>query len=336
MRSAIRILLGHLLLLAACDNAVPKCTPGTTQSCACTDGHQGAQSCTNDGTFAECKCSPPSSDSQQVKDDATPTQTDREADGEKGVRALLDEWLKAQNEGNFEAYEALYAREATGVRLSGTTKRHFNRAGWLKDRARMFKGKMHVGIEGAIFKVADTYGRISIVQTFQSGRYRDVGGKQIVAVREDGKWAIQREDMISSDYKPDNACDPEKHEWCTGDAEFYANEDWDAYSDNEGGASYFRDELKRRYQSDIDRCVRKHFVQGQSLEGTIAAMVVPGGQTNGAKVNGFSKSINDCIEDIANSTWLFADPQTSALNDYSPKSLRNGVVAFRLPIKSDL
>jgi hypothetical protein len=59
-------------------------------------------------------------------------------------QAAFEGWLKAQNDGDFAAYSALYAAEFTGVRRSGPEKRHFDRDGWLKDRARMFKAKMKV------------------------------------------------------------------------------------------------------------------------------------------------------------------------------------------------
>jgi hypothetical protein len=35
------------------------------------------------------------------------------------ARAVLERWLKAQNEGDFAAYEALYATRFTDIRRSG-------------------------------------------------------------------------------------------------------------------------------------------------------------------------------------------------------------------------
>src|SRR5262249_27020631 len=60
------------------------------------------------------------------------------ADLSPEVRALVDAWLAAQNRGDFAAYEKLYAQKFTGVRRSGTRTVSLDRAGWMRDRKRMF------------------------------------------------------------------------------------------------------------------------------------------------------------------------------------------------------
>ena len=60
------------------------------------------------------------------------------------VRAVIDAWLRAQNEGDFAAYERLYAPRFTGIRRSGPRERRFDRAGWIADRQAMFRASMQV------------------------------------------------------------------------------------------------------------------------------------------------------------------------------------------------
>src|SRR5690349_10149110 len=64
------------------------------------------------------------------------------------ARSLLDVWLKAQNEGDFDTYQIVYAQRFTGVRRSGPRTVRLDRAGWLKDRKRMFGKPMAVSISG--------------------------------------------------------------------------------------------------------------------------------------------------------------------------------------------
>jgi hypothetical protein len=55
---------------------------------------------------------------------------DTAADMSPDVKTLLDAWLKAQNDGDFNAYEKLYAQRFTGIRRSGPRTVKMDRAGW--------------------------------------------------------------------------------------------------------------------------------------------------------------------------------------------------------------
>jgi hypothetical protein len=48
------------------------------------------------------------------------------------ARALFDDWLAAQNDGDFAAYQKLYGADFSGVRRSGPRTVALDRAGWLK------------------------------------------------------------------------------------------------------------------------------------------------------------------------------------------------------------
>lgn len=118
-------------------------------------------------------------------------------DGEQ-VRALVDAWLKAQNEGDFAAYEALYATRFTGTKRIGPRTFKYDRAGWVKDRGRMFKNKMHVSAEGLKVSASSKTAVVQFTQTWASGKFKDVGSKQLIVVPDGGALKIGREEMLSS------------------------------------------------------------------------------------------------------------------------------------------
>ena len=115
------------------------------------------------------------------------------------ARALVEQWQKAQNDGDFNAYGALYAARFNGVRRSGARTVRLDRAGWMKDRGRMFKKTMEVSIEALEIAAAPTSARVVFVQRFKQGRYEDRGPKQLVIVPEPGGARIAREEMLSSE-----------------------------------------------------------------------------------------------------------------------------------------
>jgi ketosteroid isomerase-like protein len=114
------------------------------------------------------------------------------------VRRVVDTWLKAQNDGDFAAYSALYAERFTGVRRSGPRTVKLDRAGWLKDRQRMFAKKMTVTIADLKMNAAPTTARVTFQQTWASGTYQDVGEKSLVVVKEKGAARIVQEELLAS------------------------------------------------------------------------------------------------------------------------------------------
>lgn len=117
---------------------------------------------------------------------------------EEEVAALLDGWLAAQNEGDFEAYQALYADRFLGVKRSGPRTSRFDRAGWLADRQRMFRKTVVVRADDRQINRWSAGAKLSFTQTWASGRYQDVGPKQLVLSRQGGALRIAREEMLSS------------------------------------------------------------------------------------------------------------------------------------------
>jgi ketosteroid isomerase-like protein len=117
---------------------------------------------------------------------------------EGSARALFERWLEAQNQGDFAAYERLYAERFTGVKRSGDYKATFDRKGWLRDRKGMFTHAMRVEASQVALSVTPRTARVTLQQTWSAGTYRDVGPKQMVLVATADGPRIAREEMLSS------------------------------------------------------------------------------------------------------------------------------------------
>ena len=114
------------------------------------------------------------------------------------VTALVEAWKGAQNQGDFAAYQALYARRMTGIKRVGPRVFTFDREGWMKDRGRMFKKKMEVAADDLKVTAGGASALVRVQQTFKQGSFQDVGPKELVVVREDGGLRIAREEMLAS------------------------------------------------------------------------------------------------------------------------------------------
>lgn len=118
--------------------------------------------------------------------------------GKQAALDLVGRWLQAQNAGDFAAYQALYAPRFTGVRRSGPRTVKLDRAGWMKDRGRMFDKKMTVAADDVEVALAATTTSVRFRQRFKLGGYQDAGPKLVVLVLEGGRLAIAREEMLAS------------------------------------------------------------------------------------------------------------------------------------------
>jgi hypothetical protein len=126
----------------------------------------------------------------------TVARADLAAADKAGVRALVDRWVDAQNQGDLPAYQALYGPVMTGIRRSGAKTVYLDRAQWMTDRARMFKKKMTVTVTALRALPQGERTQVLFTQTFESGSYKDVGPKELIL---DGKPPlIVREEMLSS------------------------------------------------------------------------------------------------------------------------------------------
>jgi len=122
----------------------------------------------------------------------------KNAKDQKDVKDLLDKWLSAQNTGNFSVYEPCYASRFQGVRRTGNFTLRLDRAGWMKDRGRMFKKPMTVQMDKVVIVLTPPSAVVKFEQTWASGKYKDVGPKEMVVVLENGAWKISREELLQS------------------------------------------------------------------------------------------------------------------------------------------
>lgn len=114
------------------------------------------------------------------------------------VEDLVDRWLTAQNEGDFGAYSATYAKRITGIKRAGNRETTYNREDWLADRKRMFRKPMKVESAKQSIHTSPTSAVVRFEQTWASGKFKDVGPKQLIVVREAGALRIAREEMQAS------------------------------------------------------------------------------------------------------------------------------------------
>jgi ketosteroid isomerase-like protein len=121
---------------------------------------------------------------------------------DEDARALLDEWLAAQNQGDYPRYAALYAARFTGVRRTGDKTRAFDHAGWLADRKRMFEKPMQVTAEELQIARMGPSAVVRFEQQWSTASYRDAGPKQMVLVREPAGVRIAREELLRSSKLP--------------------------------------------------------------------------------------------------------------------------------------
>jgi ketosteroid isomerase-like protein len=115
------------------------------------------------------------------------------------VSALFDAWLNAQNEGDLERYDALYATRFQGIKRVGARTFSYDRTGWMADRGRMFGSPMTVTAADIEIRGSGSVSVVYFTQTWTSGTYQDQGPKQLVIVREGSELRISREEMLSSE-----------------------------------------------------------------------------------------------------------------------------------------
>ena len=119
--------------------------------------------------------------------------------------ALLARWLRAQNQRDFAAYEALYANAFTGVRRVRDRRVELDRNGWMRDRRRMFARPVTVEASDVVWS-SDALGTTArFTQTFASSSFSDRGGKQLRLEKSNDRWKIVREEMLTSRVTPDHS-----------------------------------------------------------------------------------------------------------------------------------
>lgn len=117
---------------------------------------------------------------------------------ESRIRQLLETWVNAQNEGDFQSYSSLYSEKFNGVKRAGAKTTTFDLDGWIADRQRMFQKTMDVEISDLNTVTTSQSAVVRFTQTWASGTFKDVGPKQLVIVDSPAGLRIAREEMLAS------------------------------------------------------------------------------------------------------------------------------------------
>jgi hypothetical protein len=127
-----------------------------------------------------------------------------EAKRAAAARGLVSRWLATQNAADFATYSALYAPRFQGVRRSGERTVRLDRAGWLRDRQRMFRKAQRVSVaEVQVEPGSPEAIDVGFTQFYRSGSYEDEGPKHLRLVAgPDGALRIASEELLFSRRRP--------------------------------------------------------------------------------------------------------------------------------------
>lgn len=123
----------------------------------------------------------------------------RSVPGEVEARAVLEQWLGAQNQGDFTRYQSLYAARFAGIKRAGERTRSYDRPGWIADRQAMFASAMRVEVSGVEIQAGAAMVVLTFTQRFTQGNFHDEGPKRMVLAREGTSLRIAREEMVRSE-----------------------------------------------------------------------------------------------------------------------------------------
>ena len=111
---------------------------------------------------------------------------------------VISAWLQAQNQGDFAAYEKLYAPDFAGVKRVGTATLHFNQTSWLNDRKGMFLNSMVVTATAVEAEDKDGGLTVRFTQHWAAGTYADEGTKELSLKKVGNQLLIAREELLNS------------------------------------------------------------------------------------------------------------------------------------------
>ncbi|WOK04299.1 hypothetical protein RT717_14560 [Imperialibacter roseus] len=111
---------------------------------------------------------------------------------------VIQDWVKSQNQGDFEKYKSFYAASFSGVKRAGANEYKYDVKGWLKDRERMFQKEMNVEARYLLINYHQAPYRVNFQQLWQSGSFSDYGPKLVKIDSVDGKLKIVSEEMLTS------------------------------------------------------------------------------------------------------------------------------------------
>lgn len=155
-----------------------------------------------------CRPTSPDSSSQQnaVELPKTETTAKIEAPEKTSIKPLekdqitdfVDQWIEVQNGGDFDGYKKLYGEKFKGIKRVGSKTSKYEFEAWLEDRSRMFQKPMKVGVKSLHITIDGERATARFVQSWESGKFRDVGPKELIVERIDGRLFLIHEEMVRS------------------------------------------------------------------------------------------------------------------------------------------
>ncbi|MBW1697230.1 MAG: L,D-transpeptidase family protein [Deltaproteobacteria bacterium] len=107
--------------------------------------------------------------------------------GVSEIEEMVNGWLAAWSAKDIEKYGGYYAR--------GFRSRGMDRKAWLRYKDRLNKKYKYIRVskENLVIKQKNGKSFVTFLQTYQSPGLKNRGKKQLVLIREDGRWKIYRE-----------------------------------------------------------------------------------------------------------------------------------------------
>lgn len=115
---------------------------------------------------------------------------------EEDAVTVVEQWLQTQNEGNFEAYTALYAKAFQGIKHVGPETLSYGHESWLSDRGRMFRTDPMVSIDEPSYVYSGVTAVVRFEQRRKSKEFEDLGQTVLVLVKDPSGVHIVREEVL--------------------------------------------------------------------------------------------------------------------------------------------
>lgn len=125
---------------------------------------------------------------------------------EAEAKAVVEAWLAAQTERNFDAYAGVYADDFEGIKRNGHNTTHLEREAWLESRRKSFERGFSITATG--LKLASSKGDeqraeqgamvAHFTQRWSTPNFADIGPKELVIARRGDGVKLVHEEMLAS------------------------------------------------------------------------------------------------------------------------------------------
>jgi hypothetical protein len=127
------------------------------------------------------------------------------------LRLVVEQWRRAQDDGDMALYSSLYAADFVGIKRAGDRISNMNRDEWLQDRRSMALKTPRVEVSDLQFRRANGAVVAEFRQKWATQNFADEGQKALTLQKQGASWKIVREAMLTSSVltKEERARSPE-------------------------------------------------------------------------------------------------------------------------------